>query len=256
MAQVPCPKADGRPLVIGHRGASADAPENTMAAFHLAMAAGADGFELDVWRCASGEPVVIHDASLARTTCASRDVRDVSWAELKALDAGSWKGDRFRGERIPLLAEVLAGFPRAIVNVELKSDGLCDPRLAMGVARLLREHRAAERVVVSSFDYALLAAFRLAAPEVPVGLLFASDQRWKLREKVGGALLRPAAMNPNLALASDLRVAAWLRRGLAVCVWTVDGAADAARLAQAGVTAIISNGPGVAREAVRRATGR
>jgi len=255
MEQPTRPGETGRPLVLGHRGASADAPENTLAAFHAAVAQGADGFELDVWRCGSGEPVVIHDVSAARTGGSSLDVRAASLSQLRQLDVGSWKGERHRGERIPLLADVLAAFPRAFVNVELKSEGLGDPRLARTVAKLLRVLGAQERVVVSSFDYALLGAFRLLAPEVPVGLLFAADQRWQLREALGGALLRPSAVHPDHRLASDERVVAWRRRGLGVAVWTVDDPGEVERLAAAGVTAVISNRPGVAREAVRRATG-
>jgi len=256
MAQPTSPSQPGRPLVLGHRGASADAPENTLAAFHAAVVQGADGFELDVWRCGSGEPVVIHDVSTARTGGEPLDVRAASLSRLREVDVGAWKGERHRGERIPLLAEVLAAFPRAIVNVELKSTGLGDPRLARAVARLLRELGARERVVVSSFDYALLAAFRLLAPEVPTGLLFAADQRWRLREALGGALVRPSAIHPERTLASDERLAGWRRRGLGVAVWTVDDPAEVERLARAGATAVISNRPGLAREAVRRATGR
>lgn len=246
----------GRPMVLGHRGASADAPENTLAAFHAAVAQGADGFELDAWRCGSGEPVVIHDVSTARTAGVALDVRETPLSRLRELDAGAWKGERWRGERIPLLADVLAAFPRAFVNVELKSDGLGDPRLARAVARLVRELTARDRVVVSSFDYLLLAAFRLLAPEIPTGLLFAPAQHWRLREELGGGLLRPAAMHPERTLASPERIARWRRRGLAVAVWTVDEPAEVERLAAAGATALISNRPGLAREAVRRAAGR
>src|SRR4051812_49737519 len=92
----------GRPLVWGHRGASGEAPENTLAAFSLALAQGADGVELDAQRCASGEVVVIHDASLQRTTGFAAAVTQASYPVVRTLDAGSWKGDRFRGERVPL----------------------------------------------------------------------------------------------------------------------------------------------------------
>src|SRR5512132_273110 len=149
----PAPRAPGRPLVLGHRGASADAPENTLAAFRLALEQGADGFELDVRRCATGEVVVGHD----------EDARRVSGVALRAVDVGAWKGEAFRGERMPLLSEVLEAFPRAVVNVELKSSG-GDLRLAGATARVLARGAAAGRVLVSSFDWRLVVAFRLAAP--------------------------------------------------------------------------------------------
>jgi len=253
--QPPVPRAAGRPLVLGHRGASRDAPENTLAAFRLALEQGADGFELDVWRCGSGEPVVIHDADTGRTTGLRLLVTREPLARLARLDAGAWKGEVHRGQRIPTLAEVLESFPAAVVNVELKSDGRGDPRLATGVARLLGDPRTEGRVLISSFDYLLLAAFRAVAPRVPVGLLFGAGQRWRLRERAG-ALLRPAAVHPERALATDDRVAAWRRRGLAVNVWTVDEAAEVERLTRAGATALISNAPGDARRAVGRAVSR
>src|SRR5512134_3488878 len=113
------PRAQGRPLVLGHRGASAAAPENTLAAFRLAMAQGADGVELDVWRCATGEVVVAHDEDLVRVAGAPLRVPDAPLAALRALDVGAWRGEQWRGERIPLLEEVLEALPRAVVNVEL-----------------------------------------------------------------------------------------------------------------------------------------
>ncbi len=251
----PVPRTQGRPLVLGHRGASREAPENTLAAFRLAMAQGADGFELDVWRCGSGEPVVIHDASAARSTGEDLDVRLTPLSRLRRLDASALGGSGHRGERIPTLAEVLEALPGAVVNVELKAGRVGDPRLAAAVTRTLRRQPTAEgRLLVSSFDTLLLGAFRLFAPEVPVGLLLDAGQGWELRERVGAAL-GLSAVHPPLALATDARVAGWIGRGLAVNVWTVDAPAEQERLARAGATAIISNLPGPAREAVRRATG-
>ena len=87
----------GRPLVWAHRGASAEAPENTVAAFSLALAQGADGIELDAQRCASGEVIVLHDESLVRTTGFGALVTHASYSVLRTLDAGSWKSERFRG---------------------------------------------------------------------------------------------------------------------------------------------------------------
>ena len=236
----------GRPLVLGHRGACADAPENTLAAFRLAMLQGADGVELDVWRCATGEVVVIHDEDARRTAGAPLQISAAPLAELRALDAGAWKGAAFAGERIPLLAEVLEALPAAVVNVELKSRGR-DPGLAAAVATIIREARAERRVVVSSFDYRLVAAFRSAAPELPVGLLFEGGHPWRLRTALATARLRPASLHPDRALVTPRRAARWRVRGLAVAAWTVDDPAEVARLARAGVTALITNAPGRTR---------
>src|SRR5512141_12305 len=131
------PRVAGRPLVLGHRGASADAPENTLAAFRLAMQQGADGVELDVWRCASGEVVVAHDEDLQRVAGSPLRIPDARLDELRAADVGAWKGARWRGERIPRLDEVLEALPGAVVNVELKSRGGRDLGLAHAVAEVI-----------------------------------------------------------------------------------------------------------------------
>jgi glycerophosphoryl diester phosphodiesterase len=245
----PAPRAPGRPLVLGHRGASADAPENTLAAFRLAMEQGADGVELDVWRCATGEVVVHHDEDTRRVAGAGLLVPDAPLAALRALDVGAWKGERFRGERIPLLAEVLGAVPGAIVNVELKSRGR-DVRLAAAAARVLRAAGAQGRVVVSSFDWRLAVAFRVAAAEIPVGLLFdrASARRWL---PLAVPLLGASAVHPERTLATAERVRRWAGRGLGVAVWTIDDAEEARRLAALGATALVTNVPARIAAAVR-----
>jgi glycerophosphoryl diester phosphodiesterase len=183
-------------------------------------------------------------------------VPGASLAELRALDVGAWKGERWRGERIPLLEEVLDALPGAVVNVELKSRLDRDLRVAGAVARLLARRRDADRVIVSSFDYRLLVAFRLAAPAVPVGLLFEAGHRWWLRTALAIRLLRPAAVHPDRRLATAERVRSWLGRGLGVNVWTVDAPEEVERLCGLGATAVISNTPGATRDLVRRFTGR
>ncbi len=241
--------------MLGHRGASADAPENTLAAFRLAMAQGADGVELDVWRCRTGEVVVFHDEDARRISGSPLAIAGATLREIEALDVGSHRGERFRGERIPLLSEVLEALPGAVVDVELKSGRVADPRLALSVARILRERRAEDRVLVSSFDHWLLAAFRAAAPGIATGLLFEEAPAWRARLAVAEVLLRPRAVHPPRALATPEAVRRWQRSGLAVNVWTLDAPEEVERLARLGVAGIISNVPGAAREAVRRATG-
>jgi glycerophosphoryl diester phosphodiesterase len=244
------PRAAGRPLVLGHRGASAEAPENTLAAFRLALAQGADGVELDVWRCATGEVVVAHDEDARRVAGAPLSIPDAPLAALRALDVGAWKGERFRGERIPLLAEVLEALPGAVVNVELKSRGR-DLRLAQAAARVIARAGATRRVLVSSFDWRLLVAFRLAAPDVPVGLLFDGDRAWRLRLWAALRLLGPSAVHPDRRLVTPERARAWTARGLAVNVWTVDEPAEVVSLAALGATAVITNVPGRTLAALR-----
>lgn len=244
------PVVSDRPLVLGHRGASADAPENTLAAFREALAQGADGVELDVWRCASGEVVVTHDERTARVADADLCVPDAPLAALRALDVGAWKGARYRGERIPLLAEVLEALPGAVVNVELKSRGR-DLRLAQAAARVVERAGAGGRVLVSSFDWRLVVAFRLAAPHVPVGLLFEGGHRWRLRLWAALRLLGPSAVHPDRSLVTEARARRWRARGLAVNVWTVDDGAEARALAKLGAAALITNVPARIREALR-----
>jgi len=252
----PFPHQVGRPLVLGHRGASAVAPENTLAAFALAMEKGADGFELDVWRCGSGEVVVIHDEDANRVGSSPLRVTRAPLVRLRDLDVGSWRGAAYRGERVPRLEEVLAGFPAAVVNIELKAGRVPDPRLAEAVARIVRQAGAAERVVVSSFSGSLIGAFRLRAPEIPAGFLVDRRRLWQARVAMCTGFLGIPALHPSLDLATEERVRAWKRRGLCLAVWTVDDPLEVDRLCRLGVEAVISNVPEVAREAVRRASGR
>jgi len=242
----------GRTLVLGHRGASGDAPENTLAAFRLALAQGADGVELDVWRCATGELAVIHDEDTRRVAGPVLRVPATPWRDLRSLDVGAWKGARFAGERILRLEEALEAMPGAVVNVELKTArGESAAALARAAAEAIRTARAGERVVVSSFDWRALSAFRAAAPSVALGLLFDRKAAWPVRVAVGVALLRPAAVHPHRALASEARMRAWAARGLDVNVWTVDEPEEVRRLASLGASAVITNWPARAVEALR-----
>jgi glycerophosphoryl diester phosphodiesterase len=245
----PAPRAGRGPLVLGHRGASAEAPENTLVAFRLALAQGADGVELDAWRCASGEVVVVHDERTGRVAGVDLGVPDSPLGALRALDVGAWKGEAFGGERMPLLSEVLEALPGAVVNVELKSRGR-DLRLAEAAARVVARAGAGRRVIVSSFDWRLLVAFRLAAPAVPVGLLFDGDRAWRLRLWAAIRLLGPSAVHPDRRLVTPERARAWIARGLAVNVWTVDDPAEAAALAALGAAALITNVPARIRAAI------
>ena len=234
----------GRPVVLAHRGASRDAPENTLAAFVLAHAQGADGVELDVQLCASGEVVCFHDTSLGRITGRPGLLAEAPLSLLRSLDAGASKAPRFAGERIPLLAEVLAQTPRELLlNIELKCEQLDDRGLVASVVSLVRDARAAERVLLSSFNPLCLRAARALAPTLPRALLFHHEQPLLLRRASLAPLLAPHALHPEAALATPAAVARWVRRGYSVNCWTVDDPGAARSLWQSGVTGLITNEP-------------
>ena len=243
-----------RRRVVAHRGASIEAPENTLAAFRRAWELGAEGIELDVRLSADGAVVVIHDASTKRVGGVDRAVAHQSLAELRALDVGGWKSDRYMGERIPTLAEVLATVPRGgTVFVEIKSE----PATAPAVARVIREHDPAARggaVALQAYDPAALAAL---AGELPgVAAYWTVDPP----TDAGGAplpyrveLVADAAARELAGLALDYRfvsdelLAAARAAGIAMDVWTVnDPDAMAAWLAKADVRFIETDRPEIA----------
>jgi glycerophosphoryl diester phosphodiesterase len=174
----PAPPAGGPPrplrpgpLVIAHRGDSRACPENTLAAFASAAAAGADGIELDVRLSADGIPVVCHDATLARFGGGARRLSRRTLADLGRDSVGAWFAPRFAAERIPTLAAALGSFPR-LVCIELKAGGgrgaaANDRRLAAAVVRVVAQARAGARVQLLCFAPAVLTELARLAPQLP-----------------------------------------------------------------------------------------
>jgi len=234
----------GRPFVLGHRGASHAAPQNTLAAFRKAAEDGADGIELDVHLSRDGVPVVIHDDSVDATTDGTGLVRELTLAQLQALDAGArfdvpHSDTSFTGARIPTLEDVLAEVgSRLLVNIELKAGQTV--ALVSAVVDLVRRMEMADRVWFSSFKpYALYRA-RALAPEIPCGLLYGPLS-------LGTLLLRPftphEALHPYKDLLTERLVHRAHRRGLRVFTWTLDDPAVARKFAAWGVDGIITNEP-------------
>jgi glycerophosphoryl diester phosphodiesterase len=233
-------------LVIAHRGASAYAPENTMAAFELAARQGADMCELDVQPTADGQLAVFHDETTERWDGRKVAAASLTLAELQALDIG--------GERVATLAEV-CGFARERgmqLNVELKGAGF-----GAQVAALLRDTRASELVLISSFWREALDEIAAAAPSLPRAYLMGTRtlrpdvrlrESWPflaLRE-TGSAAWHPAAEIPGLD-----RVLPLVRRaGYKVNVWTVNDPAVMRRLADLGADGIITDKPDVLIDAL------
>ena len=233
-------------LVIGHRGASALEPENTMRAFARALDDGADGVELDVRLAASGELVVAHDPSFRRCAGDPREVGRLSWGQIRELDVG-------RGEPPPLLDDVLdlVLARGASVHVEVKTNGPRGSEVAAALAAgLVRRAGRLPDLVVSSFDPRALATLRWRAPRVATGLLFGASQAWALRSGHLARVLDTAAVHPERWLADARRVSSWHRAGRRVHVWTVDDPAELRRLQAIGADAVFANDPGAARAAL------
>jgi glycerophosphoryl diester phosphodiesterase len=241
---------DGQPLNIAHRGASGHAPANTLTAFTLAANMGADGIELDVHLSRDGEAVVIHDSTVDATTDGHGRVSELSLAELRRLDAGSWFGARFAGEHIPLLGEVFEAVGhRLLVNVEIKvAPGYHPTDQEAEVVRLIEDHHMLERVIVSSFSPRSLRRIRTFNPRIPLGLLHSKPAPTLLPAVLRRLGLDYAALHPRYSEVDARYMARARRWGKRVHVWTVDEAGSMARMRDLGVDGIITNYPDVLRD--------
>jgi len=224
-----------RRLIIGHRGAAARAPENTLPGFQLALDQGADAFELDVHASSDGVPVVIHDPTLERTTRLSGPVAARTAAELRAAE-------------VPALAEVLDAFPDTPIIVEIK-----DARAQDEVALVIDRHNATERCVVAADDPACIAAFRgppflrgASRPEI-TRLWVGSLIGFPPRRRSYRMLAVPDHFH-GLPVATRRFIAAARRHGAPVHVWTVNDPARAAQLWAAGACGVITDDPGALRK--------
>ena len=225
-----------RPLVFAHRGGSALAPENTMAAFANGLSLGADGVELDVHLSKDGAVVVHHDATVDRTTSGTGAVAALSERELARLD-------------VPALADVLGAFPDARVIVEMKVNA---PELASAVVAVVRRTRAFERVCLGAFGQRALNAARALEPAVATSagreeVRWALYRSWVRRPSFGaryGGFQVPECAGTT-RIVSRRFVDMAHRAGLTVQVWTVNEESDARRLLSWGVDALITDRPDI-----------
>ncbi|QDU20002.1 glycerophosphodiester phosphodiesterase [Urbifossiella limnaea] len=248
-----------RPVeIVGHRGASHDAPENTVAAVKLAWDQKADAAEFDVYRTKDGKIVVIHDKDTKRTAGGvNKVVAESTLAELRALDVGAWKDKKYAGERIPTLAEVLATVPAGkSVFIEVKPG----PEV---VPELLAEMKAAglppERTPVISFNAGVIAAVKKARPDLPaywiVSLNAAKDKTPPTAAELvtKAKEIRADGLDLSASPALDAEYAKVVRAaGLKLYVWTVNDVAVARRMVGLGVDGITTDRPGWLREQLAR----
>lgn len=232
-----------RPLIIAHRGASALAPENTLPAFRLALRAGAPMIEFDVHQTKDRDLVVVHDATLRRTTGVRAAVETWPRCDVVALDAGAWFSSAYRGVRIPTLREVLRALGgRAGANIEIKSGAR---RLHPGIERrllvTLRRFGWTRRVLISSFHVRYLERLRRLDRSVAIGVLV---HPWSLpialarASRLAAYSIHPPARVVTRDLVSRIHAA-----GYSVLPYTVDSLRDQARLLGWGVDGFFTNRP-------------
>jgi glycerophosphoryl diester phosphodiesterase len=227
-------------LVIAHRGASGHAPENTLAAFKKAVGLGATFIETDLQLSRDARFVAIHDDTVNRTTNGQGTVHDLTLAELRRLDAGSWFGSEFAGERIPTIEEILEFAKKndVVFYLEIKPQGSWGGEHALIGA--LRESGEIARTIIISFDPSVLEGIRKIEPTLMTGLLYDAQIENPIRRAVEAGA-RQLAVRGDLVTPSLLSEAE--KNDLQVVCWTVNHPAHMRLLMAAGVDGIMSDYP-------------
>lgn len=238
-----------RPTIFAHRGSSAYAPENTLAAFKLAIQHKADAIEMDAKLTRDGKVVVIHDQTVDRTTGASGKVGELSLEEIRKLKAGSHFDNAFRGEPIPTLQEVFETIgERLYYNIELTNYASINDMLPEKVAELVRQSNLADRILFSSFNPIALIRVRRKLPKVPIALLADTGKSGRWARSWLGTLLSYQALHIELRDASPALVQKVHRRRHRLNVYTVNGKEDMLNLFKMGVDGIFTDDPPLARQ--------
>ena len=241
------------PIIFAHRGASTQAPENTLASFGLALSQGADSIELDARLSADGQVVVIHDPTVDRTTNGHGRVAELTLAELRSLDAGSFFSEKYHAEKIPLLEEVFEAVgKKMLINVELKNFTSPGDQLVEKVCALVKKHGLEKRIIFSSFLASNLKNAKRFLPEVPRGLLAVSGWKGAWARSFGFSFEDYAALHPYLADVTKQQILRVHRLKRRVHVWTVNRAKDMLQLKNWGVDGIYTDDPQLALRSLSR----
>lgn len=231
---------------VAHRGATGYAPENTIAAFDLAVDMKADYIEIDVQRSKDGKLVLIHDTTVDRTTDGTGKVGDLTFEQLRSLDAGSWKGEQFVGEPIPTFEEILDRYHGKIgILIELKAPELF-PGIEEQVAEVLKERNLDkpqnEKIIIQSFNFESVKRVDQLLPQVPVGVL-TSNRADTTFEALQEFSTYADWFNPSYGIVTEELVNQVHSQGMQIGSWTVRSQEAADFLFEMGVDAIISDYP-------------
>lgn len=241
---------DGELLIYGHSGAMGYRPTNTLPAFELALEQGAHAVELDAHRSKDGHVVVVHDFTVDRTSNGTGRVNEMTLAELKALDAGSWFDEKYAGIQVPTLDEVFEAVGhKMLVNVEIKSDSQETDGVEQAVADCIARHNMQQRVIMSCFNPLALKRFRAIMPQVPLAFLFAYDVPYDTKALLGD--FQYEAYHPNYMMIDADLMQQEAKQGRIVNAWTVNEVEDTLKLRDLGVHGIMTDYPDVMLNALK-----
>lgn len=243
--------AQNKPYIIAHRGASGQAPENTLSAFEKAIEIGVDMVELDVHLTKDGKVVVIHDEKLDRTTNMTGEIKEMTWDEMKDADAGSWYGEQFKGEKLPTLDDALKQINgRTKVLIEIKNGGDYYPGIEEKTWEVIQANNAQSWCIIQSFSqFAVehftelntgLPVYKLVVGNLPLGA-FHGDTKLRF-----GSIMKYTdfkGVNPNRKFVRKRIIKKLHARGQEIFVWTVNQEEDMKKLVEMGVDGIITNYP-------------
>lgn len=235
-----------QPAVIAHRGSSFSAPENTVAAAQLAWQQQADAVELDIYLTSDSRVMVMHDGNTKRTTGQSYKISETSAEVLRTLDAGSWKSDQYKEEKIPFLEEMIATVPKGKkMVIEIK----CGQEVFPALEKIVKKCGKKKQLVFIAFDWATIVKAKQIFPKN--NCYWLSSSAAAVQEKIGEAVTNKLdGLNLNNKIVDEAIVKKAKEAGLEMLSWTVDDPAEAKRLVQLGVTGITTNRPDLIRQSI------
>lgn len=241
------------PIIFAHRGDSAHAPENTLPAFEQALQKGAHGVELDVKLTSDNQVIVIHDATVDRTTNGKGRVAAFTLDEIRKLDAGKWFDEKFAGTKVPLLEEVFDVVSQdKLINIELTNYSTPRDGLASKVCDLIERYNNHKQIIFSSFFSSNLKIAAQALPEIPRGLLAMPGLVGLWARSFGFMFGDYQALHPHISNASKEQVQRVHRLKRRVHVWTANTVEEVKRLKEWGVDGVFTDDPEMAVRAIGR----
>lgn len=235
-----------QPIIIAHRGSSFSAPENTVASARLAWQQQADAVELDIYLTTDNRVMVMHDGNTKRTTGQSYKISETSSEVLRNLDAGSWKSEQYKGERIPFLEEMIATIPAGKkMVIEIK----CGMEVFPALQKIVRKCGKKKQLVFIAFDWETIVKAKQIFPKNSCYWL--SSSTTAVQEKISDATSNQLdGLNLNNKIVDQKIVKKAKESGLEVLSWTIDDPEEVKRLVQLGVTGITTNRPDLIRQSI------